>query len=102
MNAVLHAINWKALTDGELFLIACIAGSIFLVAAWFTDVLLEKLSFGVIGNTIILFIGAIIGLFILVHAGYPPTQRQFMHAIFACAFSAMVFLTLVAAMRRSY
>lgn len=101
MHAFLHAIGWKALTTGDLFLIGCIGGAIFLILAWFADVLLERISFGVILNTLILIAGAVLGLFLLVQIDMAPTQKHYMHAVFACGVSAVLLLVALASMRRA-
>lgn len=100
MHAFLHAINWKGMTNGELFVICSLFGGIFLIMAWLADVLMERISFGVIWNTIILVAGAVAGLFLLVQTGFAPTQKAYMHAVFACLSTAMAFLVLVASFRR--
>ncbi len=100
MNAFLHAINWKGLNNGDLFMILSIGGAIFLIMAWFADALLERISFGVILNTIILAVGSAIGLFALVQLDMAPTQKNYMHAILACFASSAMLLVILSLFRR--
>ena len=97
----LHAVGWRFLSSGELFFIALIGGSVFMIMAWLADVLMEKLSFGVIGNMILLICGAILGLAIMVWIGMPPTRRDFLPALIASGIGATLVLVVFAAMKRA-
>lgn len=83
-------------------MIACVAGSIFMIMAWLADALLERRSFGILGNMLILIIGAFAGVFLLAQIGAAPTQRHFMHAVLVCSVTAVLLLVISAALRRTY
>ncbi len=100
MSLLLNSIGWKYMTTGDLIFMFCMAGGVFLVMAYLTDVLLERLSFGIIMNTILLMAGAIFGLVVLSWLGYAPTRRNFIPAIFACGMSSVLFIIVLAAMKR--
>ena len=97
----LHTIGWRFLSSGDLFFIALMGGSVFMIMAWLADVLMQQLSFGVIGNMILLICGAILGLAIMVWIGMPPTRRDFLPALFACGISAILMLVVFAAVKRA-
>jgi hypothetical protein len=102
MDLVLHAIGWKHFTTGELALMFGLAFGVFLVMAFLMDILMEHRSFGIIGNTTILMLGAIGGLVALAYFGYPPTRREYLPALFACGISSIVMLIGMAMTKRAY
>jgi uncharacterized membrane protein YeaQ/YmgE (transglycosylase-associated protein family) len=101
MYQFLHAIGWRYMSTGDILFIAAMAGSVFLIMAWLTDILMERLSFGVIMNTLLMAFGAALGLMALVWLDMAPTRRDYLPAIFACGLSAILTLMLLAAFKRA-
>jgi uncharacterized membrane protein YeaQ/YmgE (transglycosylase-associated protein family) len=96
----LSAIGWRTLTEWDLFMIAMLGGAVAMVMAFVADIMLKSRSYGMIGNGLIMVIGAIAGLFLLSVVDFAPTRRIYMHAVFACLVSAVLLLLAAAAVRR--
>jgi uncharacterized membrane protein YeaQ/YmgE (transglycosylase-associated protein family) len=101
MTLFLNAIGWKYLSFNDLVFISAMSGAVFMIMAWLADLLMEQRSFGVVLNTILLAIGAVLGLAGLAWLEIPPTRKDFLPALFACGVSAVVFLVALAAMKRT-
>jgi uncharacterized membrane protein YeaQ/YmgE (transglycosylase-associated protein family) len=96
-----HALGWRYLSTGDIVFILAMAGAIFLILAWLTDILMERLSFGIIVNTLVMMAGAFLGLAVMVWLGFPPTRRDFLPAVFVCGTSGVLMLMLLAAFKRA-
>ena len=101
VQQVLHAIDWRYLSFTDLALITVIGGSVSLIMAWLTDIMMERLSLGVVLNALVIILGAVIGLSMLVWAGFPPTRQNVMLALFACWLSGILFLMLIVSFKRT-
>lgn len=102
MYDVINASGIKYMTTGEILIILGMSSGIFLIMAWLADLLMQRLSFGVILNTVLLMIGAALGFAILVWLGMPPTRRDYLTAVFVCGTTGFVLLMALASMKRSY
>jgi uncharacterized membrane protein YeaQ/YmgE (transglycosylase-associated protein family) len=91
----------KYMTTGEILTILGMSSGIFMIMAWLADLLMERLSFGVIINSILLMLGAIVGFAIMVWVGYPPTRRDYLSAVFICGLSGFILLMALASMKRA-
>jgi uncharacterized membrane protein YeaQ/YmgE (transglycosylase-associated protein family) len=96
----LSAIGWRQLSDWDLFMIVMLGGGVTLLVAFVADMILKGRSYGIIGNSIILIAGAILGLFLLTVVDFAPNRRFYMHAVFGCLLSAVVILLGAVALRR--
>lgn len=101
MNEVIAASGIKYMSTGDIVIILGMSSGIFMIMAWLADLLMARLSFGVMLNTILLMIGAVIGFAVLVFLGMPPTRRDYLTAVFVCGTSGFVFLMLLASMKRA-
>jgi uncharacterized membrane protein YeaQ/YmgE (transglycosylase-associated protein family) len=97
----LGAIGWRNLSEWDLVMIAMLGGAIAMIMAFLADVLLKGRSYGLIGNGVIMVIGAVAGLFLLSVIDYAPTRRVYMHAVFGCLMSAIAMLVAAAALKRA-
>ncbi len=97
----LNAIGWRSLDATDLFLVGSVAGALFVIMAWIADVLMERLSLGVLMNVVVMALGAFIGLFVLVMAGFPPTRNDLLPALFSCGLGAIVALVGAASLKRT-
>jgi uncharacterized membrane protein YeaQ/YmgE (transglycosylase-associated protein family) len=98
---LLTASGIKYMTTGEILTILGMSSGIFMIMAWLADLLMERLSFGVILNTILLMVGAVLGFAIMVWLGMPPTRRDYLTAVFICGLSGFIFLMALASMKRA-
>lgn len=87
-------------TDTVLFVLG-MACFLFMIVAWLTDELMERLSFGIIINTILLLSGAVLGLLALSWFGMSPTRQNYLFALFFCFVTAIVALLIPAAFKRA-
>ncbi|MCO4052558.1 MAG: hypothetical protein HEQ16_00510 [Bosea sp.] len=96
-----HALGWRLLSTGDIVFILGMAGAVFLILAWLADILMGRLSFGLIVNTLLMMVGAFLGLAVMVWLGFPPTRRDFLPTVFVCGTSGVLMLMLFAAFRRA-
>ena len=101
MYDVINAIGWRHMSAGDIFVISGMAFGVFLIMAWLADLLLAKLSFGILANTGLLMAGAMLGFALMVWAGYPPTRRFYLIPIFVCGTTAFSLLIVFASLRRA-
>ena len=101
MSAVLNAINYKQMSGLDIFFIVVLGGGIFMIMAFLADMLMQRLSFGIVGNALLMLIGAVLGLAALVHLGMPPTRRDWMVALLVCGVSSVSVLITLAALKRA-
>ncbi len=101
MRYVLHLVGLQHAGSDTLIFIAALAFGVFLIVSWMTDMLMERLSFGIILNMILLMIGAVLGLIALGYFGMSPTRKDYLFAVFACLVSAVVVLLIPASLKRA-
>jgi uncharacterized membrane protein YeaQ/YmgE (transglycosylase-associated protein family) len=101
MNLIMTAVGWREMTTGGMVMIAFTGGGVLLIFAYMMDVLMERFSFGIIMNALLLLVGAVLGLVILQYAGWPPTRREFVHALFLCCITAVAVLVAAASFKRA-
>lgn len=102
MYDLIAASGLKHMRTSDILIILGMASGIFMIMAWLADLLMERLSFGVILNTILLMVGAVLGFAILVWLGMPPTRRDYLTAVFVCGMSGFVFLMALASLKRAF
>ena len=102
MYDVVTASGIKYMTTSEILIILGMSSGIFMIMAYFADVLMEKLSFGIILNTVLLMVGAMLGFAILVWLGMPPTRRDYLTAVFVCGLTGFILLMALASVRRAF
>ncbi len=101
MYVVQNAIGWKYISQEELLFFMGLASAVFLVMAYLMDVLMSRLSFGIIMNTMLLVLGAGLGLLGMIWFEMPPTRKDFLPTLFACGVSAVTLLVIMAAFKRA-
>jgi uncharacterized membrane protein len=101
MHLILTAIGWRDLSFASMMMIAFVGGGTLLIFAFLMDVLLERFSFGIIPNFILLLIGIIGGLVALQWWGWPPNRREYLHALVLCSTCGVLVLAAAASLKRS-
>jgi uncharacterized membrane protein YeaQ/YmgE (transglycosylase-associated protein family) len=101
LTQFLNAIGWRNLDSTDLLVLGSVAGGLFVITAWIADVLMERLSLGIVLNVAVMVVGATLGLFGLVMAGFTPTRADLLPVLFASGLGAMTALVAVASFKRT-
>jgi hypothetical protein len=101
MQLLMTAIGWRDLGFASMMMIAFVGGGTMLVFAFMMDLLLERFSFGIVPNFVLLLGGVVLGLVALQWFGWPPNRREYLHALVFCAGCAVLVLAAAASFNRS-
>ncbi len=101
MQLIMNAIGWREFSGGSLMMIAFTGGGTLMIFAYLMDVLMERFSFGIIMNGVLMLAGVVAGLVILHLYGWPPRRQEFMHALFFCSITAVTLLVAAASLKRA-
>ncbi len=101
MAEIVHLLGLRFISRDELWFLIGVSFGVFLIMAYMIDLIMERLSFGIILNTILMFIGASLGLLLLNWLGMPPNRRDFTNALLVCGLSSVLLPLFLAAFKRS-
>jgi hypothetical protein len=101
MSEIVHLLGLRFVSRDELWFIIGVSFGVFLIMAYMIDLIMERLSFGIILNTILMFLGASLGLLCLNWLGMPPSRRDFTNALLVCGLSSVLLPLFLAAFKRS-
>jgi len=87
------------LSFSDFLILLVIFGPLSYICGWISDVLLDRVGFGPLGNSIVILLGAFTGMFVYNYQGY-YLFRDSSETYFVIGFSAFTAIVMLASVKR--